>query len=171
MRNENAIAEAITNEGIATSITDSQETFVANIGKIFKTRTTIDEETAATAEDITEGKQAYVNGDLITGNKATNTTSYETLSLSWTGNNTIAVSIDVSSKLKDYKNVKGVYFNNIYNGICNNVRDGYGVGTKYCSYNTSTGVLTIYASATTSSTGYLFWYNGQTYTGDFVFLY
>lgn len=57
------IATAITNEGIETLESDSAETMVENIGKILQVRTN----GTATAEDITEGKTAWVNGEKIIG--------------------------------------------------------------------------------------------------------
>ena len=69
-----AIATAITSQGISTSYTDAQETVVTNIGKIFEEKTKIDDSVAAIADNITAGKQAYVNGNLITGTASQNNT-------------------------------------------------------------------------------------------------
>ena len=61
------IATALTAEGVETFENDTFEKMVANIGDIFTQRTKLDESVAATADNISKGKQAYVNGELITG--------------------------------------------------------------------------------------------------------
>ena len=70
------IAKAITNQKVETSQTASANEVVTNIGEILKARTS---DATATAQDIVNGKTAYVNGELITG--ITNFTNIENASL------------------------------------------------------------------------------------------
>ena len=82
------IASALTNEGVATSDQAKLETMAENIGKIFTERTKLDSDVAATADNITQGKQAYVNGELITGTGMDIDTTVKGTSFSfdkWTG--------------------------------------------------------------------------------------
>ncbi len=58
------IAQAITQEGVATTWEDSNVIFVENIGKILQERT---KDATATEDDIVVGKTAYVNGERIEG--------------------------------------------------------------------------------------------------------
>ena len=63
------VVKAINEAGVETSETDADETIVKNIGKILKEKT---KNATATADNISEGKTAWVNGELITGNGADN---------------------------------------------------------------------------------------------------
>lgn len=59
------IASAITKEGVETTETDSAETMAKNISKILEEKT---KDATATPENISEGKTAWVKGEMITGN-------------------------------------------------------------------------------------------------------
>mgnify|MGYP003305227469 CR=1 FL=1 len=63
------VVEAIKKAGVATTEDDTDETIVTNIGKILQEAT---KGATATADNISEGKTAWVNGELITGNGADN---------------------------------------------------------------------------------------------------
>ena len=67
------IAEAITNQGVSTSEDATSSEIAKNIEKIFETRTS---NADATAANITKGKKAYVNGELVTGTGVDNDNSY-----------------------------------------------------------------------------------------------
>lgn len=59
------IATAITNEGVNTASTATAETMAENIAKIFQEKT---KDATATADNLSSGITAYVNGEKITGN-------------------------------------------------------------------------------------------------------
>ena len=91
---KSAIATAITNQGVETSSNATAETITENIGKILQARTS---NATATAEDILTGKTAYVNGNLIVGNKADSSTmNIETITTSFSDTNTTSVAKDLT---------------------------------------------------------------------------
>ena len=67
------LATAITNQKVTTSENATIDEMVTNIGNILQARTN---DATATADNITAGKTAYVNGKLITGNGADNNSYY-----------------------------------------------------------------------------------------------
>ena len=69
------LATAITNQKVTTSENATIDEMVTNIGNILQART---KDATATADNITAGKTAYINGELITGNGADNNSYYTT---------------------------------------------------------------------------------------------
>ena len=70
------IATALTNEGVETSEDELLETMASNIRRVLKARTS---NATATADNITKGKTAWVNGELIVGNGVDNIDYAETV--------------------------------------------------------------------------------------------
>ena len=72
--NKKKLAQAITNQKVTTSENATIDEMVTNIGNILQART---KDATATADNITAGKTAWVNGKLITGNGADNNSYYD----------------------------------------------------------------------------------------------
>ena len=70
------IAEAVTNQGVATSENDTGAVIATNIGKILSTKTVA----TATAAQILKGQTAWVNGAQVTGTMVDNGAVNKTLS-------------------------------------------------------------------------------------------
>lgn len=124
---KSVIANAITNEGITTSSSDTAETMENNIANILKERT---KNATATADNISEGKTAWVNGELITGNGADIKTAY---------NNGYAEGLKQSSN--GNAEIQYTYHNHVSSCYCG----GYGVlsGYKHTTYDDGTNWIAL----------------------------
>ncbi len=171
------IATAITNEGVLTAETDTAETMAENIGKIMKEQT---KNATATADNITEGKTAYVNGELIIGSGADNEENYNngyvdgntssyyfTTKSYYSSSSSYSCSFNLASECPNYANAKYCVVQRTGGNIF--VRDDTNSATGSCgiiaSYNKSTGTVTISCEATV-----MFW-RGQTYNFNIVLLF
>ena len=143
------IAEAITNQKVTTSENATADEIVTNIGEILKART---KDATATAEDIAEGKTAWVNGELIEGNK-NNTITVESKDFispqGW--NSIVTLTIDLSS-------VSGFQELVLWKSIFVRINQSQCSHDQYFgySYNQNTGILTITAKQLNSETTYGF---------------
>ena len=159
------LATALTNERVTTSFDSTLEIIAENISKVLQART---KDATATADNITEGKTAWVNGELITGTGADNTANYEKGCLEGKkvvkiktfnedasiAGTTVNQTVNVSS-YEGYQNFDTSNFLldsiAVFCGNTNNNMNRAWVGVSYQkSYNTSTGVFTI---TTTESHG------------------
>ena len=164
------IATALTSEGVETSEQATLEKMSENISKVLQART---KDATATADNITDGKTAWVNGELIIGNGKDNTNSFESGKQSnsftdlGTGTSfdikTLLPNVDYTKLTKDnfivgISSVPSVSSSGMENIIAGTY--GYKVNTDYKvtttasgitiskSYNSSTGVLTVTAKQT-----------------------
>ena len=147
------IATAITNEGVSTLETDTVETMADNIEKILQERT---KNATATAEDILEGKTAWVNGNLVIGTRAKNSGVLYWISPSNASSNDethltpITYSVNVSSQIPEYQEITADDFMAFYVTLFARSTQRYEdagdcvyLGKPSVSYDASTGQLTV----------------------------
>ena len=150
------IATALTNEGVETSSDSTLEAMSENISKILQART---KDATATANDILEGKTAWINGEKISGiNKGYDIgyndgfnkgkASIENFVITFPVDTAwvTSKSINISSY---YENYSSISINNIipyfqsYPSIRNeNATNAFQVAYTF-SYNSSNGIFTV----------------------------
>ena len=185
------IAQAVTNQGVATSENDTGAVIATNIGKILSTKTVA----TATAANILKDKTAWVNGTKVTGTMTNNGAVTKTLSAggSYTipagyhnGSgkvtvNTLASQTDgtatAANILKDktaYVDGKLVTGTMTNNGTVNKTLNAGGSYTIPAGYHSGTGKVTATAlkdqtagtaTAANITKGKTAWVNGTKITG------
>ena len=147
------LATAITNEGVATSETDTFGIMATNIGNILQART---KDATATADNITEGKTAYVNGELIIGTGVDNDSYYQEgynegydkgkekiLIGTYSDKCYEAVTFDIKSIYSEYSLLTSDnFFTKIKSIRCHGYSGNWVTNEQKISYNNSTGLLT-----------------------------
>ena len=145
------IATALINEGVETSDQETLETMADKISRVLQART---KDATATADNITAGKTAYINGELITGTGVDNENYYNEGKNSISSNfSCFDLGTGTTFNLSSYDNYQAFTANNFITSITNASRQCGSVGTDSPiasfsvnkSYDSTTGILKITA--------------------------
>ena len=128
--NKQKIATAITNQKVATSQDDTIDQIVTNIGKILQAGTA---DADATADNITAGKKAYVNGKLITGTGADNNSYYESGKEEGKGYNIVNLGGAGTYDLTSYENYENFAINENIFIVTNTISVSASISTRDAS--------------------------------------
>lgn len=149
--------------GIKPEYTASIEEFGESITGIVKNVT---KNATATAEDISEGKTAWIDGELVIGTKNSQSYYYTTKQY-YSPSNTYSCSFDISSECPNYRDAKQVIIQRIGGNVF--VRGATPAGNGSCGFSTgfdkNTGIINIVCEQTIC-----FW-KGQTYTWAIVLIF
>lgn len=149
--------------GIKPEYTASIEEFGESINGIVKNVT---KSATATAEDIEEGKTAWVDGQLVIGTKNSQSYYYTTKQY-YSPSNTYSCSFDISSECPNYREAKQVIIQRTAGNVFvrGDTPAGYGSCGLATSFDKNTGVINIVCEKTVC-----FW-KGQTYTWAIVLIF